>query len=146
MDVAENSERIFAMSGGYDPDMNHEELRRWLESRLHRPLGGPTVGRYGQSGGMAGGKMDRLPLSVDAEMIIFGSTHPDSHLTISSEPVRIQPDGSFSARVGLPDRRQIVPIVAVSQDGIEERTVVLAVERNTKVMEVRRREPGEPAT
>ena len=32
----------------------------------------------------------------------------------------------------LPDSRQIIPAVAASADGVEERTIVLAVERNTK--------------
>jgi hypothetical protein len=35
----------------------------------------------------------------------------------------------------LPDKRQVLPVVASSADGIESRTVVLAVERNTKTME-----------
>jgi len=38
-------------------------------------------------------------------------------------------------RFSLPDSRQILPAVAVSPDGIEERTIVLAVERNTKELE-----------
>jgi hypothetical protein len=35
----------------------------------------------------------------------------------------------------MPDKRQVLPVVASSADGIETRTVVVAVERNTKVME-----------
>ncbi len=35
----------------------------------------------------------------------------------------------------LPDSRQIIPAVSASPDGIEERTIVLAVERNTKELE-----------
>jgi hypothetical protein len=35
----------------------------------------------------------------------------------------------------LPDSRQIIPAVASSGDGVEERTIVLAVERNTKELE-----------
>jgi hypothetical protein len=38
-------------------------------------------------------------------------------------------------RFSLPDGRQIIPAVATSADGVEERTVVLAVERNTKALE-----------
>ena len=47
----------------------------------------------------------------------------------------IQSDGSFSVRFHMPDSRQIIPAVACSADGSEERTIILAVERNTKVME-----------
>jgi hypothetical protein len=38
-------------------------------------------------------------------------------------------------RFSLPDSRQIIPAVAASADGVEERTIVLAVERNTKQLE-----------
>jgi hypothetical protein len=38
-------------------------------------------------------------------------------------------------RFALPDSRQIIPAVAASADGVEERTIVLAVERNTKELE-----------
>ena len=41
-------------------------------------------------------------------------------------------DGTFTMRFSLPDGRQIIPAVASSPDGIEERTIVLAVERNTE--------------
>jgi hypothetical protein len=38
-------------------------------------------------------------------------------------------------RFSLPEGRQIIPAVATSPDGVEERTIVLAVERNTKHLE-----------
>jgi hypothetical protein len=46
-------------------------------------------------------------------------------------------------RLSLPDRRQVIPIVASSYDGVEQRTTILAVERNTKVMEPRVRDVAE---
>ncbi len=42
---------------------------------------------------------------------------------------------------GMPERRQVLPVVASSRDGVEQRTIVLAIERNTKVMEPVIREP-----
>jgi len=54
---------------------------------------------------------------------------------LRGEPVRLEPDGTFTMRFELPDRRQVLPVVASSGDGVEQRTIVLAVERNTKVME-----------
>jgi hypothetical protein len=68
-------------------------------------------------------------------------TDPDAHVTLRGEPVRLQPDGSFAMRFTLPDRRQVLPVVASSGDGAEQRTIVLAVERNTKVMEPVIRDP-----
>ena len=56
-------------------------------------------------------------------------------VTLQGEPVQLRADGSFTVRFSLPDSRQIIPAVAASADGIEERTIVLAVERNTKELE-----------
>ena len=38
-------------------------------------------------------------------------------------------------RYSFPDGRQILPAIAESADGVEERKIVLAVERNTKELE-----------
>ncbi len=77
---------------------------------------------------------------VDAEMIIYGSTKPEAHVTLSGEPVKLRQDGTFTVRLSMPDRRQLLPVVASSRDGAEQRTIVLAVERNTKIMEPMTRE------
>ena len=45
--VAENADRIFAMSGGYSPQGASRELQELLEERLRRPLGSPMKTRYG---------------------------------------------------------------------------------------------------
>ena len=72
---------------------------------------------------------------VDAEMIVYGVTNPDTHVSLRGEPVRIRPDGTFTVRMSLPNQRQVIPVVASAANGGEQRTIVLAVERNTKVME-----------
>ena len=56
-------------------------------------------------------------------------------MTLQGDPVRLRPDGTFTVRFSMPNCRQVIPAVAVSADGIEQRTIVLAVERNTKTME-----------
>ena len=76
-----------------------------------------------------------LKFEIDAEIVVYGVTSPLAKLSLQGEPVPIEPDGSFSVRFHLPDSRQIIPAVATSADGGEEKTVILAVERNTKVME-----------
>ena len=136
-DVAENCEKIFALSGGYSQDncTNTDEIQELFEERLRRPMGSPMVTRYGEGAqfGIANGR--KFKLQVDAEMIVFGSTHPDAHVTLGSEPVKLRPDGTFTVRLSMPDRRQVIPVVASSGDGTKQQTIVLAVERNTKVME-----------
>ena len=132
--VAENADRIFAMSGGYSPQGASRELQELLEQRLGRPLGSPMKTRYGS--GVAGLRDgERLEFAVDAEIIVYGVANRDAHVTLQGEPVRLREDGSFAVRLSMPDKRQVIPIIASSHDGVEQRTTILAVERNTKQLE-----------
>ncbi|MDG2380188.1 MAG: DUF4912 domain-containing protein [Pirellulaceae bacterium] len=140
-DVAENCERIFALSGGYSSDMASEELQEVLEERLRRPVGSPMVTRYGV--GAAGLEPNAFDFDVEAEMIIYGSTKSDAHVTLGGEPIKLRPDGTFTIRMSMPDRRQVLPVTSSSSDGTTQQTIVLAVERNTKVMEPVLRDSGQ---
>ena len=81
---------------------------------------------------MPGGKGRKFFFQLDAELIVYGCTEANARVTLQGEPVKLRPDGTFTMRFSLPDSRQILPAVATSPDGVEERTIVLAVERNTK--------------
>jgi hypothetical protein len=140
VEVALDCDRIYAMSGGYSPEGDNTELKDLFEQRLRRPMGSSLATRFGIGTGVLNTKRE-FNFCVDAELVIFGVAEPGSYVTLRGEPVRLQPDGSFSIRFNLPDRRQVLPVVAASPDGVEERTIVLAVERNTKVMEPVSREP-----
>jgi hypothetical protein len=142
VDVDDNADRIFAMSGGYTPHGTSLELQELLEERLQRPMGTPMRTRYGGGAARALADPKELPFAVDAELLVFGVSDPNAHVTLQGEPVPLRPDGSFTVRMSLPDRRQVLPVVASSPDGVEQRTIILAVERNTKVMEAVVREPG----
>ncbi|MCA9148109.1 MAG: DUF4912 domain-containing protein [Planctomycetales bacterium] len=144
VDVAENCERIFALSGGYSPENATDELQEVLEERLCRPVGSPLMSRYsGITRESINDREANFTLEVDAEMIVFGSTKPGAHVTMGGEPIKLRDDGSFALRLPLPDRRQVLPITSSSRDGVMEQTVVLAVERNTKTMEAVTRDANE---
>jgi uncharacterized protein len=142
-DVAKEFERIYAMSGGYAEPDGRGELKEVLEEQLQRPMGGPMTTQFGA--GAAGGRMGEkpLPFQVDTELIIHGVTDPHAHVTLHGEPVRLRSDGTFAVRFHLPDRRHILPVVASSRDGAEQRTIVLSLDRNTKVMEPLVRDPSD---
>jgi len=131
---AKKADRIYAMSGGFDPAASSLELKQLFEERLRRPLGSPAVTSFG-SGGMLPGKGRKFWFQLDAELIVYGATEPNSRVTLQGEPMKLRPDGTFTMRFSLPDSRQIIPAVATSPDGVEERTIVLAIERNTKQLE-----------
>jgi hypothetical protein len=128
------AERIYAMSAGFDPTASSLELKQLFEERLRRPMGSPSITSFG-SGAFFYGKQRKFWFQLDAELIVYGATEPNAKVTLQGEPVKLRPDGTFTMRFSLPDSRQIIPAIAASADGIEERTIVLAVERNTKQLE-----------
>jgi len=135
--VAENFDKIYAMSGGYSAEGPSPELQELFEERLRRPMGSPMMTRFGAGvdGLLHHGKRPPFNFELDAELIVFGSTERDAHVTLQGEPVQLRPDGTFTVRFSLPNCRQVIPAVASSADGVEQRTIILALERNTKVME-----------
>jgi hypothetical protein len=140
-DVAKDFDRVYAMSGGYAEADGNQELKEVFEEQLRRPMGGPMTTRFG-IGAAAKGKRRSFPFQVDTELIVHGVTDPDAHVTLRGEPVNLRDDGSFAVRFTLPNRRHVLPVVASSADGGEQHTIVLAVDRNTKVMEPIFRDPG----
>lgn len=134
-DVAENADRIFAMSGGYSAQGTSMELQQLLEERLQRRMGRPTETRFGNGAGAQAEDREELSFAVDAELVIYGATNPHAHVTVEGEPVTLRPDGTFAVRMHLPDRRQVVPVVASAPDGVEQKTIILGIERNTKELE-----------
>jgi uncharacterized protein len=141
-DIDQNADRIFAMSGGYSQRGMSLELQELLEERLRRPMGNPMQTRYGDGATRVMTEATELPFAVDAELIVYGVSHPHAHVTLQGEPVPLRPDGSFTVRMSLPDRRQVIPVIASSPDGVDQRTIILAVERNTKVLGRVVRDPG----
>ena len=131
-DIAEDYERIYSLSGGYETDCG--DLKEVFEDRLHRSM--PLRGEKGQTvTDPSLLRQSKLPFKVDAELIVFGKTLPSASVQVAGKPVKLQEDGSFTVRMQLPDKRQVLPVTAESRDGMRQRTTVIAVERNTKVME-----------
>lgn len=134
-DVARNFQKVYALSGGYNEESDSGDLRELFEERLNRSMESPLNNKYGVGADSASGRRANFEFDVDAELIVFGQTRPDAHVSLAGQPVRLREDGSFVVRKSMPDRRQVLPIVAGSRDGLEQRTIILAIERNTKVME-----------
>ncbi len=134
-DIARDAERVYSLSGGFDEDHRSEDLQDMFEERLKRPIGGPSAAEFG---GGADGSLKRhrdFHFELDVELVIFGSTQPFSKLKVGDEPATVRADGTFSAKVPMPNSRQVIPITARGRDGNNEQTIVIAVERNTKIME-----------
>jgi hypothetical protein len=139
-EIVDDCERIYAMSGGYSPENNSTELQELFEERLQRPMGPPPARSGSPESPAEEDQSVDFQLEVDAEMIVYGATQPNSYVTLQGEPIKLQPDGTFRVRVEMPNKRQVIPIVASAADGSARQTVVMAVERNTKAMEPYSRE------
>ncbi len=121
------AERLIASAVGGEPggapspqDLPDDPFRRQ-----------PKEAPFG-SGAVLPGKLKKFFFEIDAQLIVYGKTDPSAAVTLHNEPVKLRPDGTFTMRYPLPDSRQIIPAVATSTDGMEEQTIVLAIERNTK--------------
>lgn len=134
-EVAKDFDRVYALSSGYGGADVDSELKEVLEERLQRPVGQEAANRFAPGLGGSGGKQREFRFEIDTELIVHGVTSPDAKVTLRGEPIPLRSDGTFAVRLNLPDRRHVLPVVASSSDGVEQRTIVLAVDRNTKVME-----------
>jgi hypothetical protein len=131
--VQEQFQRLYRQSGGANGSADAHDLRDLFEERFRRPMHSLSLQSLG-TGALTSFGRD-FHFEIDAELIVYGTTEPNAKVTLQGEPVQVRPDGSFTVRFSLPDSRQIIPAVAASPDGVEERTIVLAVERNTKELE-----------
>jgi hypothetical protein len=131
-DLTNDAEKYYATSGGYDPNSVAGDLQAVFEEKSRRPMNAPAFERLGSG---INGYEREFEFQVDAHLIVYGNTSRDGNVTVNGDPVRLQDDGSFSLKVDLPDKRQVLPVIASSRDGTQQRTTVLAIERNTKVME-----------
>ncbi len=134
-DIQPQAERIFALSGGYNEEVDTRDLKEMFEEKFKRPMGAPSMAQFGSGAETGFRRSKNFFFEVDAELLVHGATSPGAYVTISGEPVKLEEDGSFVVRLPLPDRRQVLPIIAATRDGVDEQTVVIMIERNTKVLE-----------
>lgn len=137
-DIALDVEKIYALSGGGDASSDLQEL---FEEKTQRPLSNLAAnGHVALSIDGILAPYKNFKLEIDAEIVLRGSSLAGCTVNVQGEPIKVHSDGSFSVRMDFPNRRQVIPIVATSKDGVQHRTVVLAIERNTKAMEAPQRE------
>lgn len=129
-DIALDVEKIYALSGGGESSSDLQEL---FEEKMQRPLSNLAANGHAIDGILVPHK--NFKLEIDAEIVLRGTSLAGCTVNVQGEPIKVHTDGSFSVRMDFPNRRQVIPIVATSKDGVQHRTVVLAIERNTKAME-----------
>ena len=133
--IAPDLDRIFTLSGGLEG--HNRELREVFEKNLNRSMSTPLLSRFRAAQQGAGGEKTRrnFDFRVDADLVIHGKTDPSVQVSIRGVPIKVGADGVFAVRFALPEKRHVFPIDAEGSDGVETQRVILAVERNTKVLE-----------
>ncbi len=106
------------------------EMVSALAERMEREMGSEFVSSI-SSPGMAPAKRKGFWLVASVDVTVHGATLPGSTVAIQGHPVRLRPDGTFSARFALPDGQQIVPIEASSADGTMKRSITTKLSRTT---------------
>lgn len=70
-------------------------------------------------------------LVADAELIVYGATEPDAHVTIGGRPIELTSDGTFRFQMSFQDGLIDFPIVAVAADGEQNRAIHMRFTRET---------------
>jgi len=130
----EESERIFALSGGYGTltGLSSADVRLAAGGGVQFGIASPGMGSLAlMSPGMRRERARGFWFVLNTELIVYGATEPDAKVTVQGRPVNIRPDGTFSLRFSLPDGTQLIPVSAASADGVETRWITPEVKRAT---------------
>ena len=130
-DITNDVERYFALSGGLEESVT-AELQHVMEEKSQQSVYAPAFERLGTALNIGD---EQFEFQVDAHLVVHGSAAVGSSVTVAGQPVKLQPDGTFAIRMKMAERRQVLPVVAANRNGTQQRTTVLAIERNTKVMD-----------
>jgi len=74
-------------------------------------------------------KQRKFFFMLNTELIVYGRTEPDATVHWGDKPVKLNPDGTFSMRMSLPDGEIPLDFVAESNDKVEKRRIATKVER-----------------
>jgi hypothetical protein len=123
--------RLYGLSVGLGPNVSSPVGKLWQE-RLKKDVSSRGIASMGVSSPVKKGQ-EKLPfwLVVDCELIVYGATEADAHVTVQGRPIRLRKDGTFTLRFALPDGKQDIPVVAKSAKIDETRTITPVVTRKT---------------
>jgi len=134
-DIENDGSRIFSLSGGYTKLDGAKNVRDLFQERLSQPLVPLKTSQQAVAHTDAMSCPKGFPLEIEAEILILGATEKGAQIFIQGEPLHVADDGTFHIRIDMPNQRQVIPISAQSASGLEQQTIVVAVERNTRLLE-----------
>ncbi|MBI5179159.1 MAG: DUF4912 domain-containing protein [Nitrospinae bacterium] len=128
--------RMYALSGGFQ---TRGAASMEFSEEMRKHLAGETSSGFVSSFGSMRPKreQDQFWFRLDCELIVYGATEPDANVTLLGQPVKLRPDGTFTARFSLPDGMQVLEATAVSANRKFEKTITPTVSRSTTVFQNR---------
>lgn len=131
MIVEEDFRRLYRLAGGGRIGEGSIEMVESFLKRLEKEVGSGAISSI-SSPARIREKERGFWVVLDTELIVYGATEPDATLTIQGQPVRLRPDGSFTLRMALPEGTQVIPVTALSQDGVDSITITPMVTKETR--------------
>ncbi|MDR1760349.1 MAG: DUF4912 domain-containing protein [Fibrobacter sp.] len=118
----------FGSSGTFSPN-----AASWLESLAgsSESFSSGSLSSHSLAAESAGRGKDFF-LWVKTRLIVYGGTRPDAHLQVRGEDFPLNPDGTFSFDMDLPDSTQVIPVFATDKDGDFPTTIVPVVVKKTE--------------
>lgn len=133
MVVDETFDRLYKAAGADEFGRSSEAMVKYMLKRVHADVTSGGISSMASGGSRVPEKgADDFWLVVNTELIVYGATEPDAKVTIQGKPARLNPDGTFSVRYSLPDGKQVIPVKAISSNGVHERQVTPVVEKRTE--------------
>jgi hypothetical protein len=121
--------RLYGMSVGLGPNVSSPVGKLWQE-RLKKDISSRGLASMGSPSKKPKEK-GAFWLVVDTELIVYGATEADAHVTVQGRPLKLKKDGTFTLRFALPDGKQEIPVVAKSAKIDQTRTITPVVTRKT---------------
>ena len=132
MSTQEEFEKVYALSGGYRVGAGSLELQEIVAKRLQEQITSPGISSMSSEVMPRKERGRKFWLTLDTELIVYGATEPDARVYLQGKPIALRPDGTFSMRFSLPDGTQLIPVTAESADGVESRSIIPSVRRDTE--------------
>lgn len=133
MVVDETFNRLYRAAGAGDIGRSSEAITKYMLKRIWAEASSGGLASMGSEGGRPKPRVSEdFWLVVNTELIVYGATEPTAQVTIQGEPLKLNPDGTFSVRYALPDGKQVIPVKAVNAGGTQERKITPVVEKSTQ--------------
>jgi len=123
--------KMFGLSGGFDFGKASLSLKKMFKKRLLEQVSSGSISSW-SSPMKSKEARKNFWLKVNTELIVYGQTEANAHVTVQGKKLRLRKDGSFTVRFALPDGRQEIPVSATSFDRDDTRTITPIVKRRTE--------------